>query len=69
MGVNQNISDLFFNRDFSGCKEVDSKGQFAGFNEEKMREEAKTFLDALNNLSVVDIPSDDELLADFYGRV
>lgn len=66
--VDQNISDLFFNTDFSEEVIHDEKGQFVDFDQNKMREEADLFLGCLSRLNVA-IPSRDALLEDFYKRV
>lgn len=66
--VDTNISDLFFNTDLSATKMLDPKGNFTGYNEEKLREEAQMFLSALDRLGVA-TPSVEDLIADYYGRL
>ena len=67
MKVDANISDLFFNTDLQGTKIMD-RGQFVGFDEPKLREEARVFLACLKRLNVP-VPSVEDLIADFYGRI
>ena len=66
--VDGNISDLFFNTDLSSAAKSDDKGQFVGWDEAAMRQEAETFLGCLARLSVA-VPTIDDLLADFHKRV
>lgn len=68
MSINFYISDLFFNRDLEHTKIVNVQGHFIGFDDEKLREEAKAFLASLRALHV-DCPAEDELLDDFLERV
>jgi len=66
--VNVFVSDLFFNRDVSEAKEHDG-GQFTGYNDELMLEEARSVLFCLERLGVDPLPSARELVDDFYNRV
>lgn len=68
MAIDQNISDLFFNTDFSGCGNNDDRGKFIGYDHAKLQAEADMFLNCLQRLGVP-APSRDELIADFYGRL
>lgn len=68
MAINGNISDLFFNTDVSGAAEHDASGQFTGYDDAKLREEARLFLNCLIRLDV-EVPTADDLIADFYARV
>lgn len=69
MAINGDISDLFFNRDFDHCAEYEGQSRtFTGYNADKLREEAVTFLQNLNRLGVL-TPTVDELLTDFHARV
>lgn len=64
------ISDLFFNLDHEHNKRVDgNNGQFDGFNEDKLLEETKWFLDSLRRLGVGCLPTNKELVEDFLKRV
>ena len=65
--IDGNISDLFFNTDVNVAAEHDLHGNFTGYNETKLRNEAEMFLACLDRLNVA-IPTIDELLADFHGR-
>lgn len=66
--MDQNISDLFFNTDVSDAKEYD-RGDFSGFDDDKMLYEAELFLGCLDRLNVGDLPSARELVDNFYGRI
>lgn len=68
MRVDQNISDLFFNTDISDAVLKDEKGQFAGYDQWALKNEADVFLACLDRLGVA-APTSDELLADFYARI
>lgn len=65
--VNGDISDLFFNTEHNAA-EYNGQRQFTGYNEPKLREAAEMTLGSLARLGV-DVPSVDELIADFYGRI
>lgn len=65
--VDPDISDLFFNRDFSSCELLED-GVWVGYKDEELREEARIFLGNLSRLNVA-VPTVDELLADFHARV
>lgn len=65
--INGDVSDLFFNRDLENCRQF-SRGAFTGWDDKRLREEAKYFLDALSRLGVT-TPTVDDLIADFYNRV
>jgi hypothetical protein len=66
--IDGNASDLFFNLDFDDAIEHDQRGNFEGFDGERMREKADWFVESLSRLGGPTIASDD-LLADFYSRV
>ena len=66
MAVNTDISDLFFNRALGHC-EIIEKGQFAGYDDDKLADEAQGFLGSLERLGV-DVPEPGELIADFHAR-
>lgn len=68
MGINQNISDLFFNTDLSGAAKEDAQGKFDGYDEVKLLDEAMMFLGSLSRLGV-DIPTSEDLIDDFYKRL
>lgn len=68
MSIDGNISDLFFNTEMSVTELHDAKGDFAGYDEAKLRDEAALFLGCLDRLGV-STPSVDDLLSDFYGRI
>lgn len=68
MKINGNISDLFFNTDLEDTKKKDAHGNFNGFDEEKLNEEASSFLASLQWLGV-EVPSCEDLIADFYARL
>lgn len=69
MAINQNVSDLFFNTDFSDCITSDEKGNFTGYHSVKLRTEAEVFLCCLGRLGVGGLPSIEELLCDFHNRI
>lgn len=66
--VDANVSDLFFNTDVSDCKTHDAKGQFRGFDEVKLLEEAKTFSETFGRASGIIVDPTD-LMQDFLGRI
>jgi hypothetical protein len=67
--IDGNISDLFFNTDLTGAhEECDDDKDFAGYDTNKLREEARMFLACLDRLGVA-VPSVDALLEDFNGRL
>ena len=70
MSIDGNISDLFFNTDLSAAHLTakENGGEFAGWDHDKLQEEAKSFLGCLERLGVP-VPSVDDLTADFYSRV
>lgn len=65
--IDTNISDLFFNTDLSDTRVMEN-GQFARYDEGKMRTEAELFLGCLERLGVP-VPSPEDLVADYYARV
>lgn len=67
--VDPNISDLFFNTDLSEASQYDGKHQFTGYNEVRLSEAAGLLLDSLQHLGVHDLPSIEDLIKDFYGRI
>lgn len=68
MAIDQNVSDLFFNTDVSDTVLHDAKGQFNGYDEKRLADEADMFLASLSWLGIA-TPSRDDLIADFYGRI
>jgi hypothetical protein len=67
--VDDNISDLFFNTEIpAACITSDAKGQFIEYDHAGMMEHARTFLGCLERLNVT-VPTPEELMSDFYGRV
>lgn len=67
--VDTNISDLFFNTELDDVtRQYDAKGQFVGYNDEKMLEAAQDFLASLYRLGVP-VPAPRALVDDFYGRL
>lgn len=69
MAVNINISDLFFNHDFETVITRGDQDVFLGYDPERLVAEAGTFLGHLDRLGVAELPSAEELVADFRGRV
>lgn len=65
--VDGNISDLFFNTDLGATARHDDKGQFVDYDHEALRAEAQMFLGCLYRLGVA-VPTDDELITDFFNR-
>jgi hypothetical protein len=65
--VNVHISDLFFNRDLDHCRILE-RGEFVRWNEDDLAEEAQSLLMNLDSLGVPNLPSADELIADFVAR-
>lgn len=72
MTIDGNISDLFFNTDNSGAViiNVGPAGSrcYGGYEEEKLRDNAKMFIACLQRLGC-QVPTVDELIADFYRRI
>ena len=68
MAVDAFTSDLFFNLDMQGCHLKDDKGKFGGWDEQKMLEQAKWFVDCYRGLGI-DKYTPEQILNDFYGRV
>lgn len=70
MPVDIRISDLWFNHDHSSYTLHDKDGQFEGYDEAKMKEEADIFLDNIRKIAdtCISTPSTDELIADFHKR-
>jgi len=62
------VSDLWFNYDRSECEMYDEAGMFSGYDDEKLCDEARMFLDCISDLTP-DVPTVDELLADYEARV
>lgn len=63
--VNGDISDLFFNTDVSAAFSGDTE---SGYDAAKLEQEAMQFLASLGRLGV-DVPTVDDLIADFHGRI
>ncbi|MCA6108137.1 hypothetical protein [Bradyrhizobium cenepequi] len=66
--IDANISDLFFTRELDHCTITNSRGQYQGYDRPKLESEADLFLSSLSRLGV-DVPSRDDLLADFFHRL
>lgn len=69
--VNTEVSDLFFNTDHEAAALLDDRGNFAGFNDEVLLEEAASFIASLERLGVAPlrVPTKENLVADFHKRV
>jgi hypothetical protein len=68
--VDAHVSDLFFNHDLSGAHRTpDGSGDFDGFDDAKLHEEAAFVLRCLDKLGVSDLPNAEQLVADFYSRL
>jgi hypothetical protein len=70
--VNTDISDLFFNRDLDEAEirdVTDGKRQFVGWNSLVLADEARTMLGNLERLGVTDLPTAENLVEDFLGRI
>lgn len=67
--ISASISDLFFNLDHDDAKITDRDGTFQGWDTDKMRETARWFRDALDNIMYADPPTVDAILSDFYARI
>ena len=65
--TNDNISDLFFNRDLEHAKEVGEGG--IDYTIPVMIDEARMMLQNLQGLGVIDLPSPEELVGDFFARM
>ena len=66
--VNMFVSDLFFNIDLTDAIEED-KETFT-YNHARLREQAEWLLSTLQDIGcTVTLPSPDELVEDFLGRV
>lgn len=69
MRVDPNISDLFFNTDVDAARRYDKKGHFDCFDHGTMMIEAGHVLGCLERLGVPNLPTADDLVADFLARV
>jgi len=70
VSVDADISDLFFNRDFSTIVEKNDDGDFGGYDEQKLAEDADMFLSNIRGLvGDENTPSRESLINDFYGRL
>jgi len=65
--IDTNISDLFFNTDVSDAA-MHENGEFVGYDERKLEDEAKMFLASLARLNVA-VPSAEDLILDYYARI
>lgn len=66
--IDGHTSDLFFNLDHSAAVVKDGKGQFDGWNEEKMTDQAIWFCEAISAIGgPIYLPPD--IIADFHARV
>lgn len=73
MAINNGISDLYFNHDKSEAENppVHNRGQpaqFGGYDETLLGLNAGNFVLMLEIAGVQNIPTTDELIADFYSR-
>jgi hypothetical protein len=68
MRVNIGISDIFFNLDHSEANMADKKGNFAGYNAQKLLEQAQWLVDALS-LFTSNVPTATDIVADFNARL
>ena len=69
MTLDGDVSDLFFNLDFEDCKRYDPRTkEFTDFDEDKLRERATWFTQALYRVSGR-LWSVDDVLADFKVRL
>lgn len=66
--IDGNISDLFFNTDLGAARINNGDGQFVGFDDAVLREEATQFLACLDRLGVP-IPAVNDLIDDFHRRL
>lgn len=66
--IDIDVSDLFFNHDLTDAIEREN-GQIVGWNMEKLREEAETFLGSVERLAPGKAPTVDHLIADFFARM
>lgn len=64
-----NISDLFFCHDLEDTVTRGEKDVFIGYDPERLLASAGTFLGHLERLGVTRLPSAEELVADFRGRL
>ena len=69
MAVDLNISDLFFNYDTSSAKRANPRAEFDGYDEKALAELAQVFLVQLAPICSVELPTVDELVADFFERL
>lgn len=67
MAINTAISDLFLAIDL-GPPDDDDAGEF-GYHHEALREHAGDMLFNLAELGVLDLPTIDEVVADFLARL
>lgn len=67
--VNINISDLFFNHDVEVAVTRGTGDAFLGFDPERFVEIAGTFLGHLERLGVTQLPTPEELVADYRERL
>lgn len=63
------VSDLFFNTDLDHCVMRNHKGEFDGYDEDKLREEADSFANCIVSLNPGMMFTADELIADLYARI
>jgi hypothetical protein len=67
--VGMHLSDLFFNHDLSNAYVEGAKDDGGDYDDEKLKEEAETFLGFLRGMGVTDLPSAEELVEDFRARL
>lgn len=62
------LSDLFFNQDHGDCV-IQEKGQFKGYDWEKLKQKADEFAENINILNEANIITGNEVLQDFQDRL
>lgn len=71
VAVHTDISDLFFNTDHENATLYEANGnrrEFAGYDEGVLRDEAQMMLNSLHTLGVPDLPSAEDVAADYLAR-
>lgn len=69
VGIDERLSDLFFNLDHAHAKKRDTHGNFVEFDADSINTTAVWFLRCMRDLGVRNVPSTQELVNDFYARV